>query len=276
MKSLKALVMEREQLRPSDIRALPLVLRLLPELVALDLSCNDVGPEWVRVLAEAIFATTNDLDQTEFSQLVMQFCGLKSLSGLAAALDCTTNTGSAGMTALNFAGNRLGPKAMEDLYPVAKSAPKLKSLILEKNPLGPDGAFALVSAIRATPELEVLRLGECSIGPDGAADLADGLRELRSLQELGLECNGIGSEGARALVEALQRLEELTSLDVSWNSLGQSGVQQIAVALRYCRRMGRLLVVGNGLDPAAERELSRGVRQIATGVLEPTRGLLRL
>jgi len=273
MECLQALALDCEGLGV-ELQWLPLVLQQTPQLTSLDLSNNELGPDWARALGEAIFATCNNLEQTQLTELTLQFCRLSNIAGLAAAVDCTNNTGSAGLSSLNLGGNRLGPKALQDLSRVLKQAPNLSRLVLERNPLGPQGAFVLATLLKLTPCLTILRVGECRFGPDGVMDLGEGLLHVRRLQELGLECNNVRPEGANALVEAFQHLPELTELDVSWNKLGQKGVRAIALALRYCRKMNRLVVSSNGLDPAAEREICQGIRQIATGVIEPTRALL--
>lgn len=271
LKSLKKLSMVREGLRPSDIQALPLVFRHTPVIQALDLSWNDVGPGWVQVITEAVIATCNEFDQTEFAVLELQWCGITEMSGLKKALEYTNNTGSSGFKALHLGANKLGPTSMVDLLAVAKELPKLTSLILEKNPIGPQGAFSLSHTLRFTRELTVLLLGECCIGPDGAAELAEGLTHTRELKELGLQCNRIGPGGAEALRHAFPQLVGLVSLDLSWNSLGKDGMQSVAKGLLNCRKLDRLLLGGNGLDPSAERELMIGMKHISSGLLDPPR-----
>lgn len=271
MSSVKKLSLVREGIGPLEFHALPLVLRHTPYLTALDLSCNQLGPEWVKHLAAAVLATCNELEQTELASLELNSCSISDLSNVKKVFEYTNNTGSSGLKTLHLGANKLGATAMMDLAAAAKETPKLTSLVLDRNPLGPRGAFALTSVLRLTRELKVLRLGECRLGPDGAAELSEGLLHTKELVELSLPCNRVGPEGAHALSYALKLCTSLTTLDMSWNNLGQDGLNSVAAGLQNCRKLSRLLLQGNGLDPGAEREVMVGVRHIASGLINPPR-----
>eukprot|EP00928_Gymnodinium_smaydae_P010057 TRINITY_DN13779_c0_g1_i1.p1 TRINITY_DN13779_c0_g1~~TRINITY_DN13779_c0_g1_i1.p1 ORF type:complete len:264 (-),score=54.69 TRINITY_DN13779_c0_g1_i1:97-888(-) len=255
-----------------EMAALPQVLRETPFLQELDLSHNRVGAHWMSALVAGA-KSTRDLHTLRFYG-----CDLVDLAGLAecaATVYIINNSGvpqTTGLKHLMLGSNRLGGKGLAALATASKHAPNLETIELDRNPLGEAGAISLAQGIFHARKLRKLGVGECRIGDRGAIALARGLSRTAELRELRLECNDIGLEGVVELGHAFRITTALVSLDISWNRLRQEGVNVLAEGVARCRNMERLTLNGNGLDPAAERELSRGLLQIASGGLQPAMG----
>jgi len=265
MRSVVALQMPRAELTGRECAYLPAILRQTPNLQSIDLSVNSIGPYWT-ALFDAGLQHTEALTSIE-----LWGCGITDLSGLHLALAHTNTLKTKGITSLGFGSNQLFPHGLRALPAALKETPKLTSLDLSRNPIGEVGAHLLSLGLAKTWDLTRLLLGECKIGPRGAMFLAEGLQHTKDLKELALECNEICAEGAWELVQAFQNTPELETLDLTWNNLGQDGVRALAFALQQCRKLDKLAISGNALDPTVERELSRGIRQTALGLLLPPR-----
>mmetsp|Transcript_76010 Transcript_76010/g.211164 ORF Transcript_76010/g.211164 Transcript_76010/m.211164 type:complete len:379 (-) Transcript_76010:147-1283(-) len=269
MKPVTHLSLAGAGLEEADFGALPVVLQHTPNLKSLDVSHNCLGPSWTRVLAEA-FRHTPDLN--EFTACG---CELEDVAGLDVAakrLFVTNSMGcslSTGLQKLRLGNNFLAAPGLRGLQAALKETPNLEVLELERNPIGHQGAFMVAPALIHVPSLAKLNMGECRIGPRGTVALAAGLCNASCLIELSLECNMIGVEGARELIQVLYNAKKLTSLDLGWNELGPEGMQVVAMAVHHNRKLTRLKLGGNGMDPSAERELMIGLRQIASGTLQP-------
>lgn len=265
MRPMRALQMPRAGLTGRELAYLPALICHTPQLQSIDLSINDFGLYWAALLDASLQYTE------EMTSIELWGCGITDLSGLQAALAHTNTLKSRGMTHLGLGGNQLFPPGLRALPAAMKEMPKLTSLDLSRNPIGEAGAHFLALGLAKTWELTKLALGECKIGPRGAMFLAEGLQHTKVLRELTMECNEICAEGAWELVQAFQCTPELETLDLTWNNLGQQGVRALAFALQQCRKLDKLAISGNALDPTVERELCRGIRQTALGLLLPPR-----
>jgi len=263
MKATLTLCLAKEGLMPDDIVFIPAVLQTTPFLLVLDLSRNNLGPHWTKVLTEGLKHTK------ELKELALWGCGITDVAGLNTALENTTVPGCSGINTLRLGGNRLNAQGIRTLAAAFKETSELTFLSLERNPIGAMGAQSLLLALKRVWNLKTLHLGECRLGHQGALALSEGLGHTRDMRELTLECNEIGPEGAWELVPGFQRTIQLTHLDLSWNQLGQEGVRAVAMAVQTCRHLKRLLVSGNGMDPSAEREMMAGLKQVACGMSLP-------
>merc|ERR1712187_113404 len=131
------------------------------------------------------------------------------------------------------------------------------------------GDPSLLPSFPIVRKLRVLNLNECRIGPRGCIAIGQGLAYLKELRELYMACNNIGPQGVQELIEPLKYTPFLEVFDLSWNRLGEEGVHLLAHALLKTRHVKRLILGGNGLDPGAEREYQRSLKQIANGTLQP-------
>mmetsp|Transcript_16448 Transcript_16448/g.36999 ORF Transcript_16448/g.36999 Transcript_16448/m.36999 type:complete len:331 (-) Transcript_16448:13-1005(-) len=232
-------------------------------LALLDLSRNALGLEWAEALAQGLQHVprlrTLRLNSCSIIDLgaPLGLPGPKARSAFEEALQAVPF-----LKVLQLAGNQLGPGTAVALASAVRRVTNLEELHLQQNRLGPDGAKVLLPLLQWTSGLKELQLGRNFIGAEGIEALGDALPKLPDLEVLGLECNELGEEGAKVLARAFMRHRVLTTLDVSWNEMGMEGLRALAKPLKLCSQLYQLRLGGNGLDPAAEREMTLALRRV--------------
>ena len=200
-KNMQSIGMARCSLGVEEAKILAEYVSIMGSLTAVDLSGNQEGDEGMRLIGEALLAST---------------------SSKLTSLKCTKLDLKADTISLALRNKGLGPGAAVLLSAaISKFMGSLTSLSVAYNSIVGDGAQQLASAVLAKPNLEHF---------SGIA-----LRELRadSLTTLDLSGKGLGPPEAIVLADLLRSVSgSLTSLDVTYNQLGEEGRAMVSDAVK--------------------------------------------
>ena len=160
----------------------------------LSLNLNNLGPEGIRHLAEALRGNTR----------------LTTLN-------------------LNLGLNNLGPEGIRHLADALQSNISLTilNLNLSTNNLGPEGIRYLAEALRSNTRLTTLNLnlGYNHLGPEGIRHLADVLRKNTTITHLNLSGISGGDNsidiGMEAIINAMENNYSITDVNIADNNVTQ-------------------------------------------------------
>jgi uncharacterized protein (TIGR02996 family) len=196
-----------------------LELQRFPQLTALDLNHNHLGPE----LAETLVQLPNlpHLSELCLWQNELGEEGLRNLAkqGVFQRL-----------RSIDLSNNQLSSGSLLYLDPLLSLNP-LDCLDLRGNPIGDDGVLVLVSNPVPT-NLRKLFLGHCGLTDTAASSLVGNGCALASLRLLWLNSNQIGLSGVTILADS-QNLPSLEELSLASNPLGPAGASILARSLLW-------------------------------------------
>jgi uncharacterized protein (TIGR02996 family) len=247
---------ESLELAPGFVEALEAIATApaLADLVGLDLTYGNIGPEGARTLL-----SSPHLERLKLLNLYSNNIGPEGAAALAGA-------GLGGLLSLRLTWNGVGDKGAVRLAK-APFLGQLTTLALGVNEIRPAGLYALVSSPHLTrlrrfepgynelgdrgvwwlaespylSELEVLDLSCSSLGDEGVVALAGA--SLPRLRVLGLQNNAITAAGAKALVHS-PLLAHLSALDLNDPAKGAGIGDEGASALANARGVAGLASLG--------------------------------
>ena len=184
-------------LSSAGVRALAASPRMMKELIELDLSGNDLGPDAITELAPLV----PRLEVLELDRNPLGDAGARALA--AAGPRCKE-------LALTFTG--LGPEGLAALVDAGVLA-EMNSLQLTGNPLGDAGAEVLARLAPQTGGLSYLNLGWTGLSPRGLAVLLDSGLFDKGIEYLSLRGNPLGEAGLRLLAEHPRLPAAILTLD---------------------------------------------------------------
>lgn len=210
-------------------QALSLPLKDLVNLLELDLSQNELGPEGAQKISEGVVY----MRKLETLNIERAKLGPRGLVTLSESLLFTRN-----LKILKLGQNGVGPTGVSSLAKVLRDVTQLSCLELHDNDIGVAGAYGLSSGLFYLRELKKLGLGGNSLEDSGLSSLAAVLPE--SLVELGLERNIITDGGLSLLLERLRTYRRLKALMLDENPITRKSGKGLAEFLES----GRLSVIG--------------------------------
>ena len=245
--------------------------------VGMDLADNDIGPEGVRAIADAVRLGTSR------SVVAVSVAGnpggeihpsktpsthARILHGCCAA-NLLRNAGEG--EALKSVGDRaLGDDGAEEVARYLSQehgySHRHRAIGLQHNDIGPRGARALAESLAGLPHLDEVAIYSNRIGVEGAKWLAGTVRSCRTLRVLDLGGNDIGDAGCIALAEAIVGHPSMEELHLDHNGIcmdgatGLLGAMQMTEDSRKGRGLRRVWLHGN--DGVSE-ELNARVHAIA-------------
>lgn len=232
LKTLTYLNLSDNLLTALDARLLKNEISQLSHLRELNLSLNEIGPEGMQELVEALPLSLTALD---LSQCSLGDQGIIALSGHLNQFQS--------LTYLNLEGNQFHSEGMESLAIPLGELTSLVELNLSYNLLSEArGMEPLANALSHLHSLKHLELKRNNMGHEGALRLAAPLSQLSSLIYLDISYNHLGFQGVEVLCEAFSGLTALTTLNLGCNQIGLRGVQLFCESLPQLRSLQNLIL----------------------------------
>jgi len=157
-----------------------------PNLVRLDLSCNNIDDEGAKLIADTL-KVNHTLEK------------------------------------LYFSSNNIGVDGAKYIADALKVNYSLKTLDLSSNNIGADGAKQIADALIVNYSLESLNLHETTICDDGAKAIADALKVNYSLKTLDVSFNNIYDDGAKHIAQTFKVNHHLKELNLRENKISDDG-----------------------------------------------------
>ena len=263
--TLSTLLLSRNEIEPSGVKALSSALKVNSTLTNLDLSENKIGSSGALDLADALQINTA-LTKLDLSDNEIDAKGIQSLSEALKS--------NASLTTLNLHRNKIGEKKKEfcpreispciDIRMGKSRAEALKRLHDFSNmdkTRSSYGLFSLSECLKINTTLTNLNLAGNGIDSVGAYYLSEGLKTNTSLTTLDLALNHVGRLGANCLSLSLGMNTNLTSLNVS--ATGFDG-QAVSDTLRGNATLRKLDVRSNEMGEACTQYISRALAYNST------------
>ena len=250
-------------------------------LLKLNLSCNSIGDDGTKTLADALKNCSNlILTSLNLSSNSIDSVGAKSLADVLkhcpalGTLDISNNNiRVAGVKALagslkyckdlhtlNIACNSLHCNDAVALADLIKRCPTLCKLIIADNSIGVHGSHVLAGAIKCCKNLHILDISCNNIGAEGAKALAGTIRQCVKLQTLDVAHNHIGENGTRALVHALKNCADLRTLKFSYSNIDVENAKTFATTVRCCNKLSTLHLDHCGLNYSDVQSLADALK----------------
>lgn len=170
--------------------------RFLPEsrcVVKVDLSCNQMGPQEVKVLMDS-------LKSNGTLRWLLLGSNLFGDEGAAHVAQCLSTVSS--LKGLSLRSCRIREKGATSIAAVLAKGTRLEHLCLAANRIGDWGAEELAMALPGT-KLRSLDLSNCTIGRRGAQQLGKGIKLAPTLENVDLAGNDVSEPGADCLVGSM-------------------------------------------------------------------------
>lgn len=177
------------------LSSLKAVLEHIPDLKALHLGGNALGPDGVRGLASGVRETQ-------------------------------------GLTKLTVESNCLGPEGAREVAQALRWSWQLAELRMGNNVLGPQGVGELAAGLRHVHRLTELHVEGNYIEAAGARALAAPMRHLLEIETLDVSYNALGMDGIRALAVSLQFTRSLRRAILVGNGLDPGAERELAHGFR--------------------------------------------
>jgi Ran GTPase-activating protein (RanGAP) involved in mRNA processing and transport len=235
------------------------LLRRNESIVHLSLKSNDMGPDGVSAIAEALTVncTLTSLDLGGIRGINRNHMGSRGADALGQML-----TANHVLCMLDLSSNGLGLEGTGLLAQGLAENGSIVNLNVASNNIGPDGCKVLCAAL-TTLRVEAIDLSRNDIGDAGAAHLASAMKQSTEGGEhvvtLALDHNLIREAGCRALAPTLRTNASLQVLHLSHNLLG-AGAADLAAALRDNRRLRTLTLVQCALGEAEALALAAALQ----------------
>ena len=243
----------------NERQALTDALNCFGDLLELNLSCNSIGDDGAKALADALKKCCNiKLTSLNLSSNSIGDDGAKALA------DALKNCCNIKLTSLNLSSNSIGDDGAKALADALKNCCniKLTSLNLSSNSIGSDGAKAFVDALKKCCNIKLtsLNLSSNSIGSDGAKSLADVLKHCPALGTLDISDNNICVAGVKALAGALKYCKDLHTLDIACNSLREDGAVALVDLIKHCPYLCQLIIANNDIGVHGSQVLAGAIK----------------
>ncbi|CAH1252523.1 NLRP12 [Branchiostoma lanceolatum] len=243
---------------PDETARLGSILKNVPCLKTLDLSCTNLTPSSLQPLVQGFshMSLLEELDLSGNSDL-----GDAGMEVLQVGLSCVPHLAvlrlrHVGMTAvgmsslapymrhlvglreLDISGNKICDTGFESLTAVLPIFTAMQVLVLAGISISPTGIRTLAPALCQLTRLIKLDISHNAIGDPGLECLAAILHHLTAMKMLVLSGTGISDRGILALIKALPHLVQLQMLDVSLNNIGDSGIVSLVQTLCQPSHLG--------------------------------------
>ncbi|XP_066268362.1 NLR family CARD domain-containing protein 3-like [Branchiostoma lanceolatum] len=237
---------------PDETARLVLVLKNVPGLRALDLSCTHLTPSSLQPLVQG-FSHMSLLEELDLSEnddlgdagmevlqvglfkvphlavLRIRYVGMTAV-GMSYLASCMHHL--VGLKELDISDNPIGDTGLESLTAILPIFTAMQVLVLAEIGISPTGMRTLVPALCQLTRLIKLDISyNYAIGDLGLECLAAILHHLKTMKVLVLYSTGISDRGISSLIKALPHLVELQVLDVSYNDIGDSGIVSLVQTL---------------------------------------------
>ena len=197
----------------------PVAVAGLPNLTALGLAGNNLGPDGGEALARALVFTPRlqilDLKNNQITDEVVVAIS-ESVKSWA--------------------------QEKEDKETV--NAHDLRAINLSYNAICDRGAVALGDIIQCNPSISEIKLTFCNITDEGLRYICDSFGPHPSLRELRLGYNAVGTLGGIYIAETIARCPLLRYLDARENRIGTQAAVSMAEAMRMSRNL-KVVRLGN-------------------------------
>lgn len=198
-------------------------------LTDLDLHCNDIGPDGVRSLLQAVLTRTRTEATTAADRQEQEEYSTRS-------------TGCCKLEWLILDSNRLGVegcRVIGDFLKDEQLLARLKKLTINSNDIGSEGAKLIADGLSSSSRGSISSNNRPS-------------NDRNYLFALEMSCNQIGDAGCIAMASALKRNDSLAGLDISRNEITTVGATSLLDALRHCNSTLQRLSISDNND--IERE----------------------
>jgi len=161
----------------------------------IDLSCNLIGDEGARHLAQAL---------TENNTVKYIYLG----------------------------SNQIGDNGVRHLANALRESKTISYISLERNSISFKGIKYLTDALKENNTINYINLGFNFIDDRGVKYFADALRKNNAIKHIYLTDNYIRTEGAKHLAKFFEKNNSIKSIDLSRNDIGDEGAKYLVKALR--------------------------------------------
>ncbi|KAL0240089.1 hypothetical protein GEMRC1_010196 [Eukaryota sp. GEM-RC1] len=186
--------------------------------VVSDLTCNLIGSQGVRALADALKVNSS----VSWIDLGNNSIGNEGVFAIAEALEVNSS-----VSTIYLSNNSIGNEGAIAIAEALKVNSSVSHVYLYNNSIGPEGAIAIAEALKVNSSVSGIDLGNNSIGPEGAIAIAEALKVNSSVTAIGLSNNSIGNEGAIAIAEALKVNSSVSAIYLRNNSINSQTQQTL-------------------------------------------------
>jgi len=142
----------------------------------IDLSCNSIGPEGARVIAQVL----------EHHETI---------------------------TEVDISANAIGDHGAAYFSELIQNSSNIKFLDLHANQITDQGASAIAAVLLGNESLEDLDLSANYITDEGASHLAQAIKKNKTLKSISLRSNDFTSIGQQVLLEAVEQNDRITTIE---------------------------------------------------------------
>ena len=141
------------------------------------------------------------------------------------------------------------PTGADNIGPLIRGCPTLKTLVLNNTGVGTAGGESIGKSLMAAWEasggsfqLETFILGRSRLEDPGCISISAALGKIGTLREIRMPQNGIQVRGIKALARALRTNPHMRVLELADNGVRATGAVALARGLRHCKELRALLL----------------------------------